>query len=284
MVESWDVAQDVPRLDVRDLMRREREHLIALLSSLSADDWRVRVLDSWDVRAVSLHLFRNDFERVRNGWSGQREGSGLDMDYASLAEEIERGNDEWIVASRDIPPALMPDLLRVSGKGLDASLADADLAAPGVPVAWTGSGLSPVWLDIAREYTERWVHHQQIRDALYRSGLKGTEWMHPVLQTFMLALPRAYDHVRVAVGTTVAVVAVGPAGGAWYLRRDEARWRLVERGESPSAEVRIPEDVAWRLYVRLISPAEAMSQIERSGPHELGEPACRAVAIMTSVA
>jgi hypothetical protein len=284
MVESWDVAHDVPQLDVRNLMRRERGELISLLSSLSPTDWKVDVLESWDVHAISLHLFRNDFERIRNGWSGLREGSGLEMDFSSLAEAIERGNDEWIEASRRIPPELVPDLLFVSGNHLDASLADVDMEAPGVPVAWTGSGLPPVWLDIAREYTERWVHHQQVRDALDMPGLKEREWMHPVLGAFMLALPRAYDGVGAPIGTAIGIVVTGPSGGTWYLRRAEDRWRLVETEESPSAEVRIPEDLAWRLYVRLVSPADASSRIERSGPPELCDPACRAVAVMTSVA
>jgi hypothetical protein len=29
-----------------------------------------------------------------------------------------------------------------------------------------------MWLDIARDYTERWVHDQQIRDAVGRARLK----------------------------------------------------------------------------------------------------------------
>ncbi len=284
MVASWDVANDVRPLDARDLMRRERQELVSLLSSLSEDGWRARAIGSWDVHAVTLHLFRNDFGRLREGWGSLREGSGLDIDYSALTEIIERGNDEWVQASRQIPPILMPDLLLVSGRWLDESLADVDMEAPGVPVAWTGSGLSPVWLDVAREYTERWVHHQQIRDAVGSEGLKAKEWMHPVLETFMLALPRAYDSVQAPHGTTVRIVVSGPSGGTWYLRRDKARWHLVDTSVSTSAQVRLPEDLAWRLYVRMVSPEDAMSKIEQSGSPELTEPACRAVALMTSSA
>jgi uncharacterized protein (TIGR03083 family) len=284
VVASWDVAHDVRPLDLRDVMRRERQELVSLLSLLSRDDWQARAIGSWDVHAVTLHLFRSDFGRLREGWSGLREGSGLLFDYAALTEMIERGNDEWVEASRQIPIALIPDLLVVSGRRLDESLADVDMDAPGVPVAWTGSGVSPVWLDIAREYTDRWVHHQQIREAVGRDGLKAKEWMRPVLKTFMLALPRAYENVLAPQGTTVRIVVSGRSGGTWYLRHEETRWRLVGSSGSASAEVRLPEEVAWRLYVRMLSPEDALSNVERRGSPELTEPACRAVAVMTSSA
>jgi hypothetical protein len=189
-----------------------------------------------------------------------------------------------VEASRQIPPTLLPDLLLASGRRLDDSLADVDMEAQGVPVAWIGSGPPPIWVDVAREYTDRWVHHQQIRDAVGLPGLKGREWMHPVLQTFMLALPRAYEGVPALDGTTVRIVVSGPSGGRWSLRRDGPRWRLVETSASASAELRLPEDLAWRLFVRMVSPADAIPRIERRGSRELTEPACRAVAVMTSTA
>ncbi len=253
-------------------MRRERTELVSLLSLLTPDEWQAHAIGSWNVHAVTLHLFRNDFGRLGEPWTG------LDIDYSSLAEIIERGNDEWVEASRAIPPALMPDLLLLTGRRLDEYLANVDMDARGVSVAWTGSGPSPVWLDIAREYTERWVHHQQIGDALGKVGLKDSEWMHPVFETFMLALPRAYEPVQAPPGTGVRVVVSGPSGGTWCIRREETRWRLVAGSASVSAEVHIPEELAWRLDVRMISLEEAITDIERRGTAELTEPACRAVA------
>ena len=284
MVESWDVANDLPQLDVRDLMHDEREELVSLLASLTEDDWRRVAVGSWDVHAIALHLLGNDIGRIRNGWSGIREGSGAEMNYAALTEKIERDNEEWVRAARPTPAELMPQLLFASGKAVDASLIDVDLNAPGVPVGWTGSGLSPAWLDIAREYTERWMHHQQIRDAIGQPGLTDRRWMHPVLRAFLLSMPRAYDQVEAPEGTTVRIVVTGSAGGDWYLRREARRWRLIEDATSFAAEVRIPEELAWRLFVRLVPPDEALPLIQRTGPARLCEPACRAVAVMTSTA
>jgi Mycothiol maleylpyruvate isomerase N-terminal domain len=170
IVASWDVAGDVRVLDVRHLMRRERQELVALLGLLTPGQWHACAIGGWNVHAVTLHLFRSDFCRLRSGWSGPRGESGVEPEYSSLAETIEHENDEWVEASRQIPPTLMPDLLLVSGRRLDDSLADVDMDAQGVPVAWIESGPAPIWLDVAREYTDRWVHHQQMRGAVGRGS------------------------------------------------------------------------------------------------------------------
>jgi hypothetical protein len=280
MVASWDVAHDVSPLDLRDLMSKERDEPIALLSSLVPEDWHVAAVGSWDIHAVTLHLFRSDCGRVGSGWGS---GGGLDLDYEALTGIIERENDEWVEAARHIPPVMMGNLLSLSGRWVDRSFTDVDLEAQGVPVAWTGTGPSPVWLDIAREYTDRWMHHQQIRDAVGRNGLKDKEWMSPVLQTFMLAMPRAYEAVAAPRGTATRIVLTGPSGGEWQVERDADRWRLTTEMRPADAEVYLADDLAWRLYVRMVTPEDAMTEIERRGSSELTEPACRAVAVMTSV-
>jgi hypothetical protein len=46
-------------------------------------------------------------------------------------------------------------------------------------VSWAGPDTSPAWLDIARDYTEFWVHQQQIRDAVDRPGADRPQLLHP---------------------------------------------------------------------------------------------------------
>jgi uncharacterized protein (TIGR03083 family) len=279
MVASWDVAHDVRPLDVRQLMHEERGVLISLLSSLTPEEWRAHAVGEWNVHDVALHLLGNDFGRLGPGFTG-----GYDIDYATMARVIEQENEGWVGATRRIPAVLLPELLRLSGQRLDEHLGDLDMEAPGLPVAWSGSGPSPMWLDVAREYTERWVHHQQVRDAVRRQGLKERKWVHPVFEAFTLSLPRAYESVRAAEGTEVCVVVTGPSGGAWSIKRDETRWRLVVGSGHADAEVHIPEDVAWRLFTRMMPPDAARSSIRRLGSAELTEAACTAVAIMTTSA
>jgi hypothetical protein len=70
-------------------------------------------------------------------------------------------------------------------------------AAPGVP--------APAWLDVAREYTEYWVHQQQVRDAVGRPGACSERLMAPVIDTFVRAVPYALRKLSPAPGTTVQI-------------------------------------------------------------------------------
>src|SRR5215204_3822442 len=69
----------------------------------------------------------------------------------------------------------------------------ASLDLLGEGVSWAGVEAAPVWLDVARDYSEDWIHHQQIRDAVRRQGLSSTEFLDPLLDTLMRALPKTYE-------------------------------------------------------------------------------------------
>jgi len=70
-----------------------------------------------------------------------------------------------LVAQRISPP-LLTELIGVAGRRFDEHVMTLDLDAPGGPVSWaTGGQPAPAWLDVAREYLERYVHQQQIRAA-----------------------------------------------------------------------------------------------------------------------
>lgn len=282
MVRSWDVAQDLPRFDPCAVIARERRALLALLSGLAPTDWSSpTACDGWDVRDICLHLIGNDIGRLRPPMpSAARLGA---IDFAELAARIEQDNEAWVDAARRIPASLMTDLLALTGRRVDAAFACLDLDDQGVAVAWTGTGPSPYWLDLAREYAERWVHHQQIRDAIEAAPLTARRWLHPVLRTLVLSLPRAYDDVAAPPGTRVEVWISGKAGGRWTLRRSRDRWHLEQGLRNPTqARVRLDQDVAWRLMTRMLRVADARSYIEVRGDPMLAEPATRAVAIMTT--
>ena len=54
-----------------------------------------------------------------------------------------------------------------------------DPDAPAVfSVAWAGEDKSAHWFDVAREYTEKWHHQQQIRDAVGRPDLASRRHLH----------------------------------------------------------------------------------------------------------
>lgn len=276
------MAGDLPPVDVRPLLPMERAKLLGLLASLKSADWtQATVCPGWNVHDMALHLLGNDLGRL--GRSAKSEASSGKLDFLILADSIEQGNEVWVRAARRIPPSLLVEFLALSGASVDAAFARLDMEAEGVAVAWSGTGPSPYWLDIAREYTERWVHHQQIRQALGKPALLGHRWLHPVLDAFIRALPLAYESIHANDGTRVAVVVEGPAGGRWLLERGDQRWRLLaDDGRPAASEVRIGEDLAWRLWTRLVTFDEAQASIAVSGDADLAIPAARAVAVMTT--
>ena len=282
MVRSWDVAGDLPPVDLRPLISAERAELLSFLRSLDESGWAAPTANAgWNVHDIALHLLGNDIGRLGSSPSeAAREGR---LSFDDLAGLIERSNDEWVRAARRIAPIVTVELLAFIGPQVDDALAALDLDAPGTSVGWTGDGPTPYWLDIAREYTEHWVHHAQIRLAVGAPPLVERRFLHPVLDTFMRSLPCAYEAVEADGGTRVDVVVEGEAGGRWTLRREADRWHLVKGDERGAAAcVRVPQDVAWKLLSRTIAVPEALPEIAIEGDERLGRPATKAVAIMTT--
>jgi uncharacterized protein (TIGR03083 family) len=282
MVRSWDVAGDLPPVDLRPLISAERAELLSFLRSLDESGWIAPTANTgWNVHDVALHLLDGDIGRLGSPPSGAaREGR---MPFDDLAEFIEQSNEDWVRAARRIAPFVTVELLAFIGPKVDDAFAALDLEAPGTSVGWTGDGPSPCWLDIAREYTEFWVHHAQMRLAVGAPPLVERRFLHPVLDTFMRSMPRAYEAVEADVGARVDVLVEGEAGGRWTLRREADRWHLVTADEQMAAAcVRVPQDVAWKLLSRTIAVPEAFPEIALEGNERLGRPATQAVAIMTT--
>lgn len=134
---------------------------------------------------------------------------------------------------------------------------------------WAGSGPAPVWLDLAREYTERWHHQQQIRDAVSRPGLKEPRLFAPVLDAFVRALPHTFRKTDAQEGTQVGLTISGDAGGRWILRREDGVWNLYvaepDDRSAIDADTIIDQDVAWRLFSRGVGIDEARAAASLSG-------------------
>jgi uncharacterized protein (TIGR03083 family) len=281
MVRSWDVATDLDPVQVLDVFEPERSELVELLARLDRDDWsRPTACIGWSVHDVALHLLGNDFGRLRDPRS--RRTASAELSFDELADRIERSNEEWVRATRRISPNLVTELLALTGPRVAERFASLDPWEPGLGVAWTGDGPSPAWLDVAREYTERWVHHAQIREAIGERPLMERRWLHPVLDTFMRCLPRAYEEVDAPVGTRVGVSIEGDAGGRWMVVRGRERWALSPVDEPPfEAELIVLDDVAWKLLTRMLPVDSAVDAVEMRGD-ELAATAMRAVAVMTT--
>ncbi|MET7338210.1 maleylpyruvate isomerase family mycothiol-dependent enzyme [Nonomuraea sp. NPDC005650] len=259
-----------PVIDVRPLFPRERQAMLDLLRALGPADWaQPTICPGWDVHDVAGHVLNDYLRRL----SGSRDGYGgaVFADDETLPAYLARTNDEFVRAGRQLSPQVLIDLLEHLGPQLDALWAARDLRTPAdLNVSWAATDRdSPAWLDIAREYTEFWVHQQQIRDAVSLPGATQPELMAPVLDVFARALPHTLRTCERPDGTVARLEVLGPAGGQWNVARQDGRWRMATPGSGPAASVSMDQDTFWRLSTRGITVEEARARSNPSGDPEL---------------
>jgi uncharacterized protein (TIGR03083 family) len=258
--------------------------LIALLRGLSRADWdRPTACALWSVRDIAAHLLDDDLRRL----SAQRDRQPLPAaepieDHASLVAFVNRLNGEWVAAARRLSPRIITDLLEVTGPWVVELFGSIDPAAPAHwAVSWAGEERSAHWFDVGRDYTERWLHQQQIRDAVGAPALTGAEWLHPVLDLFVRALPHGFRQVAREEGTTLRLVITGPAGGEWTLGQESDGWRLfVGSAPAPDATATLSDDTAWRLFSKGLDADAARQRVRIEGDQALGATVLDTLAVL----
>ncbi len=252
------------------LFRETSAQLGELLTGLTPEQWRLPTASAaWTVKDVAAHLLDGDLRRL----SCQRDGfrppppeapiAGFD----DLTRFLDRLNAEWVRATQRLSPRVLTELLAAAGDQVAVLFESSDPFAPAAfPVSWAGDEVSPSWLDIAREHTEKWIHQQQIRDATGRPGLLERRFLHPVLDAFLRAWPHASRTIPAADGTAVLCSIAGEAGGDWTLCREAGRWRLYTGAAADAAAVvRLDQDTAWRYFSTRRRKAGLFDRIEVEG-------------------
>jgi uncharacterized protein (TIGR03083 family) len=258
--------------------------LISLLRGLDADAWnRPTVAGTWRVRDVAAHLLDGDLRRL----SGTRDGHALApgrplRTYDDVVQLINDLNATGVQYGARLSPRLLTDLLEQTGcwiSDLFAQLPPHDQAP--ISVLWAGEERSENWMDVGREYTERWHHQMQIRDAVGADALLDRKWLEPLLDLSVRALPRAYASADAPRGTSVVLEVTGDSGGPWSVVREEAGWR-VYRGAAPAphAVVRIAPDDVWRLLYNALPASQARQALTVEGDRGLAEPLVHTRSVM----
>jgi hypothetical protein len=237
------------------------------------------------VKDVAAHLLGDDVGRLswgRDGYVNPAFAAGLDIGtLPGLIAAIDRQNAVWVAGAQRISPGLLIELLAMTGELTEAYFTSLDMTALGMPVDWAGPEPAPVWLDIAREYTERWVHQQHIRDAVGKPGLKERRWSAPVLDAFVRGLPRVLRDAPAPDGAALRLFISGDAGGEWVALRHNGDWMLgTAPGMAVAATVELDEESAWRLFTKGISKDEARRAARIEGDEALAERALDTVSIL----
>ena len=257
--------------------------LIHLLRSLAPDDWnRPTACSLWSVRDIAAHLLDDDLRRLSFHRDLQPPPGSGPVSGAELVALVNRMNAEWVAVARRMSPRVIVDLLEVTGPWVVELFRGTDPFAPGFwGVTWAGEQTSPHWFDVGRDYTERWLHQQQIRDAVGATSLTTREWLHPVLDLFVRALPFAYRDTAAQPGTAIVVDIEGAAGGEWTLQREPERWSLYAGAAAgPAATVTMTDDTAWRLFSKGLKGEAARARVTIAGDQALGAVALSSLAVL----
>jgi uncharacterized protein (TIGR03083 family) len=267
---------------VADLFQPLLEHLLTLLRGLSAEEWtRPTQCGSWTVREVAVHLLGGDMGVLSHRRDGYSPSHFEVASWNELIQSINEQNDLWVVGTRRLSPKLITQLLMFTGPQVIDMFRSLDPFAIGVPVDWVGPDPAPIWLDLAREYTERWHHQQHIRQAVEKPGMLEPEYLSPVLESFVLALPRTFSGIAAKFGGTIQINFTGLAGSQWVLERRSSNWQLWRgQAEVPLAKVTIPDQLAWQIFTKSLRPTKAQVQAWIRGDLTLGEKVLEMVSIL----
>lgn len=165
--------QDVP-IKVIHLFEGLDSKLLGLLRSLPAEDWhRPTVAKLWTIKDIAAHLLDGNLRMLsmsRDNYLAEYPGNLLT--YQDLVDYLNGLNADWVKAMKRVSHTLLMEGLSVTGRAYTEHVRSLDPFDNALfPVSWAGEQSSKNWFHIAREYTEKWIHQQQIRYALGNNEL-----------------------------------------------------------------------------------------------------------------
>lgn len=275
------MQQTIQPIFVHELFPEMRAELLHILRSLNDDQWQLpTACAGWSVKDVALHILADDMgylsrHRDQDGLTGKFDN------FDDLVAFINDLNQTWIDATRRLSCRLLLDLLEFTGTQFEAYLQTINLYADTAPISWAGHQPAPMWLQVARELTEFWMHHQHISEAVGIRSLRDERFLRPVLSTFVHALPRTYRDMVAPVDTLIVFEVTGTIQASWHLVNEGEYWALYEEtGFQPTTTITIPAEIAWKIFTKGVSPTEAQKHAQISGDVDLGITALSSVAIL----
>ena len=258
--------------------------LIDLLKSLTDEEWNKQtVAKLWKVKDVASHLLDGNLRGLsisRDRYFGEK--AEHIHSYQDLVSFLNNLNITWTNATKRLSPRVLIELLEITGKQYTAHLKALKPFEDAVfSVAWAGQETSKNWFHTAREYTEKFLHQQQIRDAVGKPGIMTKELYHPFLDTLMYAFPYTFKDVNAEENTIISLVVSTGIGGQWNISRIKGEWALT-KGVPPTfiSKITIDPDTAWKLFSKSWTPERVMDKVEIIGDRDLGEKVLKMVSVM----
>lgn len=276
IMSSSEGLAELSPIDTSPLFRPLLAELTGLLRALNRADWdRPTLAGKWKVRDVAAHLLDGDLRRIAAG----RDSHPLPMDFPvqsdqDLARFVNGLNQQGVTYGARLSPRLLTDLLEVVGIWTADLMESLPKDVPALwAVSWAGERESLNWMDVGREYTEKWHHQMQIRDAVGEPRLLSPRFMEPLLEISVRVLKAAYETLDAPSGTAVTLDVVGPTNGLYSVVRENAAWNVRKgRADAPAAAVTVATDDAWRLFYNAVQSPGLMERIEITGDRALAAP------------
>ena len=271
-------------IDVLSVFPTLNKELILLLKNLKPPDWdKKTVCPEWTIRDIAIHLLDTNLRKLSIDRDGHSYLKNREFaTYEELIIYVNQLNADYVNAMRRVSTNILIEMIEKYQNELLLYFDECDPFDMAIfPVRWAGKEHSENWFDIAREYTERWLHQQQIRFALNDQKLLSREFYLPYLKTAMQALPYTYQKIKAPIGATVKVEIVGDAGSSWVIEREKNNWNFVDNDvENPDALVYIDQQIAWLIFSKGIKPMDAQQYYQLHGDTELGSHALNMISVM----
>lgn len=266
--------QNIDVILTSPLLSKLDEHLLDVLKSLSASDWeRKTIVPLWNLKDIAAHLLDGNIRplsMLRDSYFGEKPGDI--SSYQDLVVFLNKLNADWVRAMKRVSPQVLIELLEITGREYCEYIASLDpFSQAAFSVAWAGELVSENWFHIAREYTEKWHHQQQIRLAVGQTQILYTkELYYPYLETSMRALPYHYRNMEAPLKSLLRVTILGDSGGTWDLLKQENEWVLLKKSDlNPTCEIKISPQIAWRMFTKGINMKDAEKEVMITGTESL---------------
>lgn len=277
-----NTKRNIP-IDVVDLLPVLDKMLIDLLKSLTPEDWQKQTIAKrWIVKDVAAHLLDSNIRILsifRDNYYGEQANANS---HQELVDFLNGLNADWVKAMKRASPQILTLLHEITGPLFCDYFKSLDPFNKSVfPVNWAGESESKNWMEIAREYTEKWLHQQQIREAVNKPALMTKELYYPFIDIFMLALPHTYRNINEDNGTVVKITITTAIGGSWFLMQLDNKWILSKNcSQEPTTEIIFDPETSWKLFSKSLRPEQVKDKVIIQGNQQLGKTALTMVSVM----
>lgn len=259
------------------------QELITLLRGLSSEEWQAQTIaPKWKVKDVVAHLLDGNI-RILSMLRDDYEGESANINsYQDLLDYLNGLNADWVKAMKRVSPPMLLLLHEATGKKYCDYYASLDPnGISKFKVDWAGENESTHEMQIARDYTEKFLHQQQIREAVNSTSLLNEKFYKPFLEVCLLALPYTFRETKADTGTALKFSITGAVQGDWFLVKKEKIWDLVDKApENFYSEVSITAEDAWKLLSKSYRYEDIKERVQIVGNEALAQKALSMVSFM----